>query len=120
MATLALADGTQVEVIPPSPPRIGMAAPAPANVLVVPARGERGEQGPPGDSSATLSYHHTQITTSDTWTINHNLGYNPAGIVIRDSSNSLIECDNIAWPNVNTVVITFYPGRALSGSADLS
>lgn len=39
-----------------------------------------GRQGPPGDP-ATGAYRHTQSTPSAVWTVQHGLGFYPAGIL---------------------------------------
>lgn len=37
----------------------------------------QGPPGPPG-SSSNASFEHPQVSASDTWTVNHNLGFRPA------------------------------------------
>lgn len=41
------------------------------------SEGIQGPPGPPGASSSA-SYEHSQASASDTWTVNHNLGFRPA------------------------------------------
>ena len=41
----------------------------------------QGPPGPPG-SSSTASFEHAQSSASDTWTVNHNLGFRPAVSVL--------------------------------------
>lgn len=38
---------------------------------------EQGPPGPPG-SSSNASFEHPQVSASDIWTVNHNLGFRPA------------------------------------------
>lgn len=38
---------------------------------------QQGPPGPPG-SSSNASFEHPQVSASDTWTVNHNLGFRPA------------------------------------------
>jgi hypothetical protein len=58
-----------------------------------------GPQGPAG------AYTHTQSVSSATWTINHNLGFNPVAVVL-DSAGT--QCEGaITYPTVNQMVITF-------------
>jgi hypothetical protein len=45
--------------------------------VVIVSEAEQGPPGPPGVSS-NASYTHTQASASDTWTINHNLGFRPS------------------------------------------
>jgi hypothetical protein len=42
------------------------------------------EQGPPGPAgvSSNASFSHTQSAASDTWTVNHNLGFRPAASIL--------------------------------------
>jgi hypothetical protein len=57
--------------------------PAPGEVITV-AVGRRGPAGPPGPSGvAAVSYTHTQVAPALVWTVQHNLGYYPAGFSIQ-------------------------------------
>lgn len=71
-----------------------------------------------GSGASGLSYTHTQTVAATTWTITHNLGYNPAGIVISDQAGSEVTPDNIDYPNTSTVVVSFLAPQA--GTARLS
>ena len=65
-----------------------------------------GPQGPAGTFSAgDVAYTHTQAVSSATWTINHNLGFNPVAVVL-DSGGTQCE-GSITYPTVNRMVITF-------------
>lgn len=65
-----------------------------------------GPQGPAGTfNPGDVAYTHTQNTPSATWTINHNLGFNPVAVVL-DSGGT--QCEGaISYPTVNQMVITF-------------
>jgi hypothetical protein len=65
-----------------------------------------GPQGPAGTfSPGDVAYTHTQNSPSATWTINHNLGFNPVAVVL-DSGGT--QCEGaISYPTVNQMVITF-------------
>lgn len=53
-------------------------------------------------------YLHTQSTTSDTWTIVHNLGYNYPNVTIYDGSNNKVMLpSDITSIDVNTTQVTF-------------
>lgn len=67
-------------------------------------------------TSGDLSYRHTQRTSSDTWTINHNLNKYPS-VSIVDSSGNVVVGD-IRYVDVNTVVLEFK--GAFSGKAYLN
>jgi len=65
-----------------------------------------GPQGPAGAfTPSDIAYTHTQSVSSATWTINHNLGFNPVAVVL-DSAGT--QCEGaITYPSVNQMVITF-------------
>lgn len=65
-----------------------------------------GPQGPAGIFAiGDVAYTHTQNTPSATWTINHNLGFNPVAVVL-DSGGT--QCEGaISYPTVNQMIITF-------------
>ena len=65
-----------------------------------------GPQGPAGSfSPGDVAYTHTQSVSSSTWTINHNLGFNPTAVVL-DSAGTNCE-GSFSYPTVNQMVITF-------------
>lgn len=76
--------------------------------------GATGQKGDKGDSGGFFSF--TQGIASDTWFIEHNLGYNP-NIVVIDSAGTVVE-GSYEYPNVNTLIATF--SGAFSGNAYLS
>jgi hypothetical protein len=65
-----------------------------------------GPQGPAGQfSPGDVAYTHTQNSPNATWTINHNLGFNPVAVVL-DSGGT--QCEGaISYPTVNQMIITF-------------
>lgn len=71
-------------------------------------------QGPKGDSGG--SYTHVQNTSSNVWTIGHNLGYYPS-VSALDSAGTQVEGD-VTWTSVNLLTITF--SSAFGGVAYLS
>lgn len=76
--------------------------------------GPTGPQGPKGDSGGF--YVHTQGVPSATWTITHNLGYNPA-ISIVDSAGNVVE-GSYEYNSTNQMTATF--SGSFSGTAYLS
>lgn len=62
------------------------------------------------------TYTHTQYSASNSWTVNHNLGYKP-NVTVVDSAGTIIE-GQIDYPSGNTVVLTF--SSPFSGNAYLS
>ncbi|HEY2101429.1 MAG TPA: hypothetical protein VGH72_33535 [Pseudonocardia sp.] len=59
-----------------------------------------------------------QQTPRNTWSIPHNLGFNPAGLKIFDLDGGLIEEDSLTYVDTNNLTLTF--SAALSGTAWLS
>jgi hypothetical protein len=80
------------------------------------ATGETGPAGPPGPTPS-LAYLHVQNVPSAVWTINHNLGFVPAGLVVFDSSGAMVE-GSILINNNSTTEVEFESGFA--GTANLS
>lgn len=71
--------------------------------------GPMGPQGPSGD----LSYTHNQLSASNTWVINHNLGKYPA-ITLRDSAGSEFDA-RVQHVNNNQAIA--HLSYAVSGTA---
>jgi hypothetical protein len=65
-----------------------------------------GPQGAPGVFVVgDVAYTHTQSVASATWTINHNLGFNPVAVVL-DSGGT--QCEGaVSYPTTNQMVIVF-------------
>lgn len=63
-----------------------------------------------------VAYHHRQNTTSNTWIINHNLGFYP-NVTVVDSGGTIVEGE-IAYTTRNSLTTTF--SAAFSGHAYLS
>lgn len=77
-------------------------------------QGQPGIQGPKGEDGG--HYFHPQGEPSDTWVINHNLGFKP-NVTVLDSGGTEVE-GSVVYPDDNTVIITF--SSAFSGQATLS
>lgn len=75
------------------------------------AVGPQGIQGPQGPSSS--SYVHAQSAASDTWVVNHNLGFMPS--VELFNSGSVVFEGSIIHTDVNQ--FTVYLSTAISGIA---
>jgi hypothetical protein len=63
-----------------------------------------------------VAYHHTQNTSSNTWTITHNLSFYP-NVTVADSGGSIVEGE-IAYTSTNALTIRFT--ASFSGQAYLS
>jgi hypothetical protein len=73
-----------------------------------------GPQGPAGAFSVgSVSYTHIQNTPSATWTINHNLGFNPVPVIL-DSAGTQCE-GTLTYITLNTMTLTFT--SAFAGTA---
>lgn len=82
-------------------------------------RGGIGPQGPQGPAGGdTGYYYHVQSSPSSVWTIQHNMGYRPAGIRVYDSADTQWEPGNIEHVSNNELIITW--SAPFSGRADLS
>ncbi len=53
----------------------------------------------------TVAYHHVQGTASNTWVINHYLGWYP-NVTVQDSSGSIVEGE-ITYTSSNSLTVTF-------------
>lgn len=69
----------------------------------------------PGAAGGLVAYTHTQGSASATWTINHNLGYNP--LVTLLSAGGLEFEGTVTHTSVNQTVCSF--NSAVAGSARL-
>lgn len=86
------------------------------------ATGPIGETGPVGPGGSIENYRHVQGTPASVWTITHNLGFYPAGVVVRDSGGD-IRYGSVAYVDLNTITISFFVSGApagFSGEAFLS
>lgn len=66
-----------------------------------------------GDSAYDSNYIHTQLSSSASWVVNHNLNKYPS-VTVVDSANSVVIGD-IQYNSVNQLTITFV--GAFSGKA---
>ena len=54
------------------------------------------------DTTGAPSYVHTQTIPNQTWTIIHNLGFNPNVSVVIGGEEVLTD---VSWPDLNTVIV---------------
>lgn len=80
------------------------------------AQGPVGPTGPAGVSADAVSYRHIQSVSSNTWQINHNLGWYP-NITVVDSAGSVVEGE-VDYTNENSLTLLF--ATPFSGTAYLS
>lgn len=106
-------DPQRIEVVETGPP--GASGP-PGVQGPEGAEGPQGPAGPPGPSGGT--HHHVQTGPSAVWTIAHNLGFRPGGVLVEDSAGETWVPGEIEHPDVNTTVLTFH--AAFGGDAYLS
>ena len=62
-------------------------------------------------------YKHTQGTPATTWTIDHNLGYEPGGVAIVDSGGTIVT-GTVTYSSVDRIVVSFT--SAFGGKAYIS
>ena len=68
-----------------------------------------------------ITYTHNQSSTSDTWTITHNLNRFPS-VTVVDSANTVV-IGTIVYDSINQLTITFFAGGsavAFQGKAYLN
>jgi hypothetical protein len=84
--------------------------------------GTQGVQGTKGDAGSIenlvsrVSYEHTQGAASNSWIINHNLGFKP-NVTVVDSAGNIVEGE-ITYTNLNSLTVSFQ--SSFSGYAYLS
>lgn len=79
-----------------------------------------GQQGPPGRAAQNqlVSYVHEQLNVaSQSWLVQHNLGYRPGGFHVTDLEGNDVE-PTIQHMNENVALLTFYAPTA--GTATIS
>jgi hypothetical protein len=70
-------------------------------------QGDPGPAGPAGSGSGTSgSLYYPYSTVSAFWTITHNLGFYPAGVVVEDTAGTTVIGD-VDYIDTNTLTITF-------------
>lgn len=69
--------------------------------------------------TGVANYIHNQAIAASIWTVNHNLGYKPGGILIMDSANELWEANSVTYVDDNTLILDFN-GLVFGGKAYLS
>ena len=79
-------------------------------------QGTKGDVGTINDLVSRVSYEHTQGATSNSWTINHNLGFKP-NVTVVDSAGNIVEGE-ITYTNSNSLTVSFQ--SSFSGYAYLS
>lgn len=82
-------------------------------------QGTQGVQGPAGVVETIVpfvSFEYTQGSASNSWTINHNLGFKP-NVTVVDSAGNIMEGE-ITYTNSNSLTVSFSAG--FSGKAYLS
>lgn len=74
--------------------------------------GPTGPTGPPGPIGGVFT--HVQGQVSAVWEIEHNLGYYPGGITVRDSGGTVHE-GQIEYIDQNNIRLSFYVNGQLAG-----
>lgn len=77
---------------------------------------EIGISGPAGPAGS--AYHHVQVSASAIWTIEHDMGFFPGGIVVKDSGGAVWIPGAITYVDTDTVILTF--SASFAGHAYLS
>lgn len=93
---------TLVQVEVTAPPKVEV------NIATVGEKGDIGGQ-----------YVHHQSAAASLWTIVHNLGYKPAGILVKDSADEQWLPGQITYINDNILSLNFF-NASFAGTAYLS
>jgi hypothetical protein len=81
--------------------------------------GPQGPPGPPGTGEGGGGYRHDQAAPSTVWDMQHNLGYDPAGVYVRAVNGDVWLPLNLTYPTPGQVArITF--NDSIAGTAWLS
>jgi len=101
--------------------------PGPANTLAIgtvttgPAAATIAGNAPTQTLNLTIPiggrYKHTQGSASATWTITHNLGYEPGGVSVVDSAGTIV-VGTVTYTSVDQIVVSF--SSAFAGKAYFS
>lgn len=77
------------------------------------ADGVNGADGAPGADGdpGVVSYRHVQSIAAAVWTVTHNLGYFPGGVLVEDSDHNAIS-GRVAHVDGNTLTISFFVNGA--------
>lgn len=67
---------------------------------------------------ASTGYRHVQSIPSDTWTVTHNLGYKPGGIIVEDSAGEEWIAFAVEYVDDDSLTLTF--SAAFAGWAYIS
>lgn len=106
---------SDVIVVEPTVYKIDVVLPAyQVDVSAPGPQGIPGPEGPPGINTGYFTFE--QVAPASTWTINHNLGYNPA-VTATDTSGNVIE-GTLLYITPNTLELSF--GIAIAGNAYMS
>lgn len=109
--SIDLRSGLVLEVEQPVPPIVNVTQPGPADAVVVPVAGPRGEQGPTGPDGpmgpSGGAYRHTQSSPVLLVQVVHNLTFDPGGVVCVETDGTVIEYAGITHPLPGVTEITF-------------
>lgn len=94
-------------VEPPAVPGITVEAPRPDVGVFVPVEGPRGPQGPAGDTGQTLAFVQNVSPAATTVLINHNLAFQPAGILCLDTAGDTVLGATVTYPLTGYIELQF-------------
>lgn len=107
-----------ITIDPPGVPNIVMAPLLPPSVVVVPVQGPPGPVGPPGDTVASLAFTQNVTPSMTTVLINHNLPFQPAGILCLDTTGDTVLGATVTHPQAGWIELQF--GAPFNGTVFLS
>lgn len=87
--------------------------------LVGTIRGPQGPPGPPGAGEGGGGIVHVQTVESTVWDIEHNLGYDPAGVHVRATNGDVWLPVHLTYPTPGVIARITFP-QSIAGTAWLS
>lgn len=106
-----------ITIGPPTTSSVTMTPPR-SGVVVVPVQGPPGPAGPPGGSSSALSFVQNVTPSMTTVLINHNLPFQPAGILCLETTGDTILGATVTHPQAGWIELQF--GAPFNGVVYLS
>lgn len=107
----------QVVVVEEAPEVVIVVREPETSVLSFAEQGPPGPPGPRGPAGSGSGYAHVQASPAAVWTVRHNLGFRPGGVLAYDTDGEPIQ-GKVRHLNENVTLIEFF--TSVAGCADVS